>query len=547
MTPIVRIEDLRVAFVSGGRLVEAVRGVSLETPRGGVHALVGESGSGKSVTALSILKLLPPRTARYPTGRIEFDGRDVFAMAPAELRRLRGDRVGVIFQEPMSSLNPLHTVGRQIGEPLTLHRSLRGDALRTRCVELLEQVGVRDPAARLDVYPHQLSGGQRQRVMIAMAIANEPDLLIADEPTTALDVTVQRQVMELLAQLTRERGMTLLIISHDLGVVRRYADTVTVMREGLVVEDGPATRVFQAPEDPYTQLLMRTDAGASPVPLAASEPVILKAEDVRVWFPVKRGVLKRTVDHVKAVDGVSLILRKGMSLGVVGESGSGKTTLGLALLRLNESRGVIRFAPDGERDAQAVRLDLLDQNAMRPYRARMQVVFQDPYGSLSPRMTVGDIVAEGLRVQGVAAEERDRRAAAALEEVGLDPDDRRRYPHEFSGGQRQRVAIARAMILEPEVVLLDEPTSSLDRAVQFQALQLLRRLQADRGLAYLFITHDLKLVRALCHETIVMRAGVVVESGPVEQVFTTPRQAYTRELVEAALGDGASSVPGASA
>lgn len=527
MAPIVTIEDLSVSFVSGQRTVEAVKGVSMEVERGTTHALVGESGSGKSVTAMSILRLLNPQIVRYPTGRIYFEDQEMLTAPEPVLRGIRGNKVGVVFQEPMSSLNPLHTVERQISEVLLLHRGMSGDAARKRTIELLEHVGIRDPEERLSSYPHELSGGQRQRVMIAMAVANEPDLLIADEPTTALDVTVQRKVMELLDQLRREMGMTMLLITHDLSVVRRWAERVSVMRRGEIVEQGTMARIFEHPEREYTKMLMATEAGEPPEPPKTEPETVLSCDALRVWFPIKKGVLKKTVGHIKAVDGVSIEVKKGLSLGLVGESGSGKTTFGLALLRLNSSDGPILF--------HETRLDDLSQKEMRSYRKKLQVVFQDPFGSLSPRLTVGAIVEEGLIVQGVPGDEREDRVVRALEEVGMDAGDRHRYPHEFSGGQRQRIAIARGLVLDPEVLVLDEPTSSLDRSVQFQVLELLRRLQAERGLAYLFITHDLRLVQALCHEVVVMRGGTVVEQGPTLQIFEKPQADYTRELVEAAF------------
>ncbi|QJT08431.1 ABC transporter ATP-binding protein [Oceanidesulfovibrio marinus] len=527
MAPIVTIEDLKVSFISGQSTVEAVKGVSIEVERGTTHALVGESGSGKSVTALSILRLLNPRSVRYPTGRILFEDQEMLTASDATLRHIRGNKVGVVFQEPMSSLNPLHTVERQIGEVLKLHNGMSGNAARKRIIELLDHVGIREPEERLSSYPHQLSGGQRQRVMIAMAVANEPELLIADEPTTALDVTVQRKVMELLERLRREMGMTMLLITHDLSIVRRWAERVSVMRHGEIVEHGSREQIFEHPEREYTRMLMSTETGEPPEPPQGHVETVLSCDDLKVWFPIKKGVLKKTVGNIKAVDGVSIDVKKGLSLGLVGESGSGKTTLGQALLRLNSSDGPILF--------HNTRLDSLSQKEMRPFRRKLQVVFQDPFGSLSPRLTVEAIVEEGMKVQGVPQEQLEARVVKVLEEVGMNAEDRHRYPHEFSGGQRQRIAIARGLVLDPEVLVLDEPTSSLDRSVQFQVLELLRRLQAERGLAYLFITHDLKLVQALCHEVVVMRAGQVVEHGPTRALFDNPQTDYTRELVEAAF------------
>ncbi len=457
-----------------------------------------------------------------------FAGRDTLAASENELRALRGDRVGVVFQEPMTALNPLHTVFKQISEVLFTHKGMGQAEARVRTLELLELVGIQEPVRRLRAFPHELSGGQRQRVMIAMALANEPDLLIADEPTTALDVTVQARILELLASLRDKLGMALLLITHDLGVVRHFSDRVCVMRRGELVETGATQDVFAAPQHEYTQMLLDAEPVGRPVPTRDDAPTILQTEGLRVWFPIKTGLLKRTTDHFKAVDGVDLSLRQGRSLGVVGESGSGKSTLGLAILRLIASRGSIRFE---DRELQGLR-----RSEMRPLRREIQIVFQDPFGSLSPRMSVAEIVAEGLEVHGETDRAaRDRLAAKALEEVGVDPGSRRRYPHEFSGGQRQRIAIARALVLQPRLLILDEPTSSLDRSVQFQVVALLKELQRSRGLSYLFITHDLKVVRSLCHDIIVMRGGKVVEAGPAERIFTRPDQEYTQALLKAAF------------
>ncbi|WP_027184581.1 ABC transporter ATP-binding protein [Desulfovibrio inopinatus] len=521
------ITDLRIAFQSGASRVEAVKGVNISVAPAETVALVGESGSGKSVTAHAILKLLPPESTLYTSGSITFDTLDVLNASETTLRRIRGRDVGMIFQEPMSSFNPLHTIGRQIAEVIRLHDSGLDNPLQ-RVVELLDRVGIRDPQKRKDAYPHQLSGGQRQRAMIAMALANRPRLLIADEPTTALDVTLQVQILDLLRELQREMGMAVLFITHDLAAVRRISERVYVMREGHIVETGATQDVFERPQDAYTRLLLGEGDSAGPVAAAADAPVILEAKTVRVWFPIKKGVFRRTVDSVKAVTDISLQLRQGHSLGIVGESGSGKTTLGLALLRLLPSTGSIVFLGKS--------IDGLSHRAMRPLRERLQVVFQDPYGSLSPRMSVGRIIGEGLEVHrnGTRAE-RDAAVTAALTEVGLDPDVRHRYPHEFSGGQRQRIAIARALVLKPQCILLDEPTSALDRAVQFQVVSLLRELQRTHQLAYLFIAHDLKVVRSLCHDILVMRDGHVVESGPSDVVFNTPRHDYTRALLKAAF------------
>jgi len=527
--PLLQIEDLSVSFGHGDREVAAVRHVDLHLERGESVGLVGESGSGKSVTALSVLQLLPYPLAHHPGGSISLAGEQMIGAGRRVLRHARGDQVGIIFQEPMTSLNPLHTIERQVAEVLTLHQGLRGAKARGRVIELLELVGIRDPGNRLDAYPHQLSGGQRQRVMIAMALANEPDLLIADEPTTALDVTIQAQVLELLKDLQKRLGMALLLITHDLGIVRRMVERVYVMNQGEIVEHGPMQQVFDKPAHDYTRHLLASEPGGQPPRPHADATVVLKAEDVKVWFPVKAGLFRRTVDAIKAVDGISLKVHEGETVGVVGESGSGKTTLGLALLRLIKSRGAIVF---GDRSLQG-----LSSAALRPLRREMQVVFQDPYGSLSPRMSIGQIVGEGLGIHrpDLGSGEREHTIIEALREVDLDPDSRHRYPHEFSGGQRQRVAIARAMVLKPRFVVLDEPTSALDMSVQAQIVDLLRELQQRHRLAYLFISHDLKVVRALASTVLVMHDGVVVEQGPGEQIFSAPRQAYTQALMAAAF------------
>ncbi|WP_237154377.1 ABC transporter ATP-binding protein [Oryzibacter oryziterrae] len=526
--PLLAVRDLSVAFAQGSSTVTAVDRISFTLMKGRTLAIVGESGSGKSVTALSIPRLLPP-SASHPSGEILFKGKNLLKAGEADLLALRGSDITMVFQEPMTSLNPLHTIERQIGEILDLHGGAAGRARRARIVELLTEVGIPDPASRLGAYPHQLSGGQRQRVMIAMALANAPDLLIADEPTTALDVTVQAQILQLLKGLQEKHGMAILFITHDLGIVERFADDVVVMTEGKIVEQGPTARVFAAPQHAYTRhLLAAAPKGEPPVPDDAAAEV-MTARDLRIWFPIKAGFLRQTVGHVKAVDGVSLTVRSGQTLGIVGESGSGKTTLGLALLRLISSQGAISFG------GQAI--EGLNSKGMRPLRRDIQVVFQDPYGSLSPRMTVADIIAEGLKVHepGLSPEERDRLVVSALEEVDLDPEARHRYPHEFSGGQRQRIAIARAMVLKPKFVMLDEPTSALDMSVQAQVVDLLRDLQRRHGLAYLFISHDLKVVKALANDLMVMKNGKVVEAGPAAEVFANPREAYTRALLAAAF------------
>jgi microcin C transport system ATP-binding protein len=524
--PLLQIEDLSVDFSAGGTTVHAVRNVSLSIVKGETHALVGESGSGKSVTAHSILRLLPSE-ATHPSGRVLFEGRDLLTAPERVIRSVRGNRVGMIFQEPLSSLNPLHTVEKQISEVLFTHQGLSRAKARERTLDVLSLVGIPDPEQKLLAYPHQLSGGQRQRVMIAMALANEPDMLIADEPTTALDVTVQAQVLRLIADLKQRLGMAILLITHDLGVVRHFADRVSVMRQGRIVETAPKDRLFDTPAHPYTRELIDSEPKGDPVPLTEG-PEIVSTRDLKVWFPIRKGVLRRTVDHFRAVDGITVSVREGRSLGIVGESGSGKSTLGLAILRLIGSKGEILF--------RGQRIDSYGAKRMRPLRGEVQVVFQDPYGALSPRMTVEAIIGEGLKVHGIGdLRARTERIVRALNEVGLDPETRHRYPHEFSGGQRQRIAIARALALDPKVIVLDEPTSSLDRSVQFQVLTLLKELQARHRLTYLFISHDLKVIRSICHEVIVMRAGRVVEFGPTEQVLRAPGQDYTRELVSAAF------------
>ncbi len=527
--PLLSVRNLSVGFTQGGRTSLAVDRISFDIAKGETVALVGESGSGKSVSALSVLKLLPYPPASHPSGQILFAEKDLLAMSEPELRKVRGNKITMIFQEPMTSLNPLHTIEKQIVEVLSVHRGMRDRQARERTLELLHEVGIREPEKRLGAYPHQLSGGQRQRVMIAMALANEPELLIADEPTTALDVTVQAQILELLAELKEKNGMSMLFITHDLGIVRKIADRVCVMTKGRIVEAGPTKEIFSNPQHEYTRHLLAAEPKGRPPKADPAAKSVMAGQDVKVWFPIKQGFFRRTVDHVKAVDGIDIDVRAGQTVGVVGESGSGKTTLGLALCRMISSKGKIRF--DGKE------IDELSFSDMRPLRRELQIVFQDPFGSLSPRMSVAEIIAEGLGIHepSLSEAERDRRVVDVMKEVGLDPEARHRYPHEFSGGQRQRVAIARAMVLNPRFVMLDEPTSALDMSVQAQVVDLLRNLQAKHNLAYLFISHDLKVVRALANEVIVMRNGKVVEHGPASQIFEAPRTEYTKALISAAF------------
>jgi len=522
------VQDLRVRFRTEAGDIDAVKGVSWQVRSGETLALVGESGSGKSVSAMSVLQLLPYPRASHPSGSIRFKGEQLMHAPEAVIRSYRGGRIGTVFQEPMTSLNPLHSVERQIGETLAIHRGLRGNAARERILELLELVRLPEPKRRMGSFPHELSGGQRQRVMIAMALANEPELLIADEPTTALDVTVQARILDLIRDLQQRFNMGLLLISHDLSVVRRMADRICVMRHGEVVEDGPATAMLANPSHPYTRQLIDAEPSGRPYPASGGSPV-MKATDIKVHFPIRGGLLRRVKDHVRAVDGVSLAVTPGRTIGIVGESGSGKTTLALALLRLQSCTGKIEFLGNDISTTSPAKL--------RARRTDMQIVFQDPFGSLSPRMSVEQIVAEGLQVHYPKMGKDERRDAIArvLQEVGLGPELIQRFPHELSGGQRQRIALARALVLKPKLIVLDEPTSALDRSVQAQLVTLLRELQHKHQLAYLFISHDLTVVRALSHDIMVMRDGVVVEQGEAERVFTQPREAYTQELLAAAL------------
>ncbi|MGX9351438.1 ABC transporter ATP-binding protein [Shimia sp. W99] len=522
---ILEVKDLRVGFRQDGRVVPAVRGVSFTVDRGETVALVGESGSGKSVTALSTVSLLP--ASAEIAGSVTYDGQEMIGADEARLREVRGNDISFIFQEPMTSLNPLHTLEKQLAESLALHQGIVGDAARVRIIELMEKVGIRDAENRLGAYPHQLSGGQRQRVMIAMALANKPDILIADEPTTALDVTIQAQILQLLADLKAEEGMGLLFITHDLGIVKRIADKVCVMKDGEIVEAGPVAEIFANPKHPYTKKLLSARAVGAPDPVEEGAPVVAKTDHLKVWFPIQRGFFKKTVGHVKAVNDATISVRAGETLGIVGESGSGKTTLALAIMRLIASEGGITF---DDRDVRK-----WSTRELRSLRKDMQIVFQDPFGSLSPRMTCEQIIAEGLGVHGNPdGRPTQELVAEVMVEVGLDPATMHRYPHEFSGGQRQRIAIARAMILRPKLVVLDEPTSALDMTVQVQIVDLLRNLQRKYGLAYLFISHDLHVVRAMSHKIMVMKAGDVVEQGEAQSLFNAPQTEYTRNLLAAA-------------
>ncbi|MDO6594945.1 ABC transporter ATP-binding protein [Neptuniibacter sp. 1_MG-2023] len=523
------VQDLSVRFEQDNQqAVDAVKQINFDIPKGKTVALVGESGSGKSVSAMSILKLLPYPKANHPSGKILYKGEDLLQLNERQMCKMRGDKISVIFQEPMTSLNPLHTIEKQIGETLLLHRGMTGKQAQIRILELLDLVGIKDAKKRLTSYPHELSGGQRQRVMIAMALANDPELLIADEPTTALDVTIQEQILQLLQELQNKLGMAILLITHDLNIVKRYAHHVCVLYQGKQVESSDTDSLFANPQHPYTKMLLDAEPSGQPAQQSLTDQPLLSTDKLRIWFPVKQGFLKRTVDHIKAVNDVSFTLNKGETLGIVGESGSGKTTLGLAIIKLIRSIGGINFAGQ--------ELELLDQKQMKPLRSRIQIVFQDPFGSLSPRMSISEIIAEGLQIhQPNSKDQHEAQIIEALNEVGLDPDSRHRYPHEFSGGQRQRIAIARALVLKPELIILDEPTSALDRTVQKQIVELLRNLQEKYALSYLFISHDLAVVKALSHRLIVMHHGDIVEQGKASDIFNNPQAEYTRTLLKAAF------------
>ena len=527
--PLLTVKDLSIAFGAGERQVLAVDRISFSIKRGETLALVGESGSGKSATALSVMKLLPYPAASHPSGQVMFKGQDLLSLSERKIREIRGADITIIFQEPMTSLNPLHTIERQIGEILLLHRGMTGAPARARILELLTQVGIPNPETRLKSYPHQMSGGQRQRVMIAMALANEPDLLIADEPTTALDVTVQAQILKLLKDLQARLGMAMLFITHDLGIVRKIADRVCVMKDGKIVEENAVADIFKSPQHPYTRALLAAEPHPHALQPNPTGKIVLKTDNLKVWFPIKRGLMRKTVGHIKALDGVSVEVRKGETLGVVGESGSGKTTLGLAILRLISSDGPVVFMGN---PLQGLRF-----KEMRPHRRNMQIVFQDPYGSLSPRMSVSDIIQEGMWIHmpQIPRHECEKHVIKALEDVGLNPDTRFRYPHEFSGGQRQRIAVARAIVLEPTFVVLDEPTSALDMLIQAQMVDLLCALQKRHDLTYMFISHDLRVVAAMSSSLMVMKEGKVVETGPAAELFKSPKTAYTRALFAAAF------------
>lgn len=526
--PAISVHDLSISFVQGKQRVDAVNNVSFDLYSGETLALVGESGSGKSVTAHALTKLLPEKATIYGDGCVSFQEQNLLSLTEPQLRNIRGNKIAMIFQEPMTALNPLHTVEKQIGETLHLHQGLNKTAIKARVKELLKLVGIPDPEAKIKSYPHELSGGQRQRVMIAMALANEPDILIADEPTTALDVTIQKQVLNLLKELQQKLGMAILLITHDLAVVRRYADRVAVMTKGDLVEINHTESLFNEPHHPYTIKLLHAEPKGSPAPLPDNDETILSTQDLKVWFPIKRGVFKHTVGYVKAVNQISIDLKKGQTLGVVGESGSGKTTLVQALLKLTRSEGAIRF--------RGHHLDKMSGRQVRPLRRQLQIVFQDPFSSLSPRLSIAEIIGEGLQIHKIGdTKSQEAAVIKAMEEVELDPTTRHRYPHEFSGGQRQRIAIARALVLKPEVIILDEPTSALDRSVQSQVVDLLRSLQQTHQFSYIFISHDLKVVKTLAHNIMVLRAGEVIEAGPADKVYARPESDYTKELLNAAF------------
>lgn len=529
MSRLLDVKDLSVTFGDGERAVKAVKGVSFHVDKGETVALVGESGSGKSVSALSVMQLLPYPLAKHPSGSVKFKGEELMGAPGGVMRALRGQDISMVFQEPLNSLNPLHPIGQQIGEIITTHFAKTKSEVKDRIEELMRLVGLEGQISRLKNLPHEFSGGQQQRVMIAMALANEPDLLIADEPTTAVDVTIQAQLLKLLADLQAKMGLGILFITHDLGIVRRIADRAYVMQGGVLVEQGETAAIFDNPQHPYTQDLLASEPKGRPEPAQVDAPQMMSANNLKVWFPIQKGFIRRTVGHVKAVDGVKLSVKKGQTLGIVGESGSGKSTLARALLRLERSTGSITFKDNN--------IEKLSGKAVRPLRKEMQIVFQDPFGSLSPRMSVAQIIGEGLEVHGLADTDTKRRdmVAAVLDEVGLSAEMMDRYPHEFSGGQRQRISIARALILKPELIALDEPTSALDVSVQAQIVELLLGLQKKHDLAYLFISHDLKVVRALAHDVMVMQKGRVVEQGPADEIFDSPREAYTQALMNAAF------------
>jgi len=526
--PILEIKDLSVCFNQNNAVITAAENISFNVYKGKTIAIVGESGSGKSVSAQSILRLLPKDTAFHPKGEILFQNKDLLRISEADMRSVRGAHIGMIFQEPMTSLNPLHNIEKQISESLFLHnKKISSVQCKARVIELLELVGIPDPSDRLGAYPHQLSGGQKQRVMIAMALANEPDILIADEPTTALDVTVQKQVLELIKSLQSKLGMAVILISHDLNIVKHYADDVIVMRHGNIIEEGTCEQIFNNPTDSYTRELIESDPTGAPAPVSESASTILSTKKLNVWFPTKSNFWGKTTHYLKAANDISIQVREGETLGIVGESGSGKTTFGLAILKLLQSHGEVHF--------QGQAIHQFDQAAFRPYRKEIQIVFQDPYGSLSPRMSIFQIIEEGLIIHDMGSEsEREKQIIDALKEVELDPETRHRYPHEFSGGQRQRIAIARALVLKPKLIILDEPTSALDRTVQVQVVELLRNLQQKYNIAYIFISHDLAVVKALSHQVLVMKQGKVVEQSDCDSLFTSPKKEYTKNLLEAA-------------